>query len=396
MNTDYFKMKRKRTIANLLQDTNTLNTPVRLINTDSSQQVVDAVVATASKRVDSEKKTFVKEYFDTNNNLTTILATSLDDLDTTSNSTTINDQHLIKRAKLNENEPVLINKSSKKSKIKDYVFNGNNNNNTNNNSSIVSILLSENNKISTTTTTPTQNETKKKTIGSLINTKSNDTNKNFKPKTKESKKSKIKDYIQIETLDNSSLSNDTLISQINISTPTTTNTVTPLVSTHINNNLNDTTFSSSSSSTSTRTTTKLNNLNNKTKRTKIKDYITSLDSLSVNDLLSVSNLIDKNDTIKHNSNTNKRFNKSNLATSTTNKKMKVKNHLLQQELQHQKEKQVKPEPIIQMNQTNSTSRSTATNNKSTIKEYLQKNQRNKLINNKENLMSKRLYFKNKS
>ena len=61
--------------------------------------------------------------------------------------------------------------------------------------------------------------------------------------------------------------------------------------------------------------------------------------------------------------------------------MNVKNHL-QQNLK-QTDKIIENPKII------------STSNKSTIKEYLQnKNQRSKMINNKENLMTKKIYFKN--
>ena len=62
--------------------------------------------------------------------------------------------------------------------------------------------------------------------------------------------------------------------------------------------------------------------------------------------------------------------------------MNVKNHL-QQNLKQ-------TDTIIENPKIIST-----TNNKSTIKEYLQnKSQRSKMINNKENLMTKKIYFKN--
>lgn len=335
-------MKRKRTIANLLQETNEPATIMWQISSSAPQ----------TKRTDTEKKTFIKEYFDTNSTCDEQEQNDkLIDMEVVANTSETNCSSNVSKPATSER------KMFKKSKIKDYVFN--NDSSCSTTSSTGSIVSQATIKRTTQTILPKSENLRlntpvmKKTIGSLIN---NCNRKNLKTKEK---KSKIKDYIQVDTLlDGSSLSNDS-------QTTKTCPVPQPLISTMNNTNTNKScTIEPNSKS-------KLYNKVTKVKRTKIKDYITR-----ANDIVTLAN---------------KRLSKTKVSLNI--KKMNVKNHLQQNIIEP-------TDPIIN-NLTVSKPQQTsnvATANKSTIKEYLQnKNQRNKLINNKENLnelkMTKRLYFR---
>lgn len=336
-------MKRKRTIANLLQESNEPVTP--------AANLISTLIQ--SKKLD-EKKTFVKEYFDkdmTQDDTTT----TTNNIITETNTNTIMDS-IVQNESSNTTISTLINqKSQKKSKIKDYVFdNSNNNNNTSTYtdsspcsiSSVSSLLEVNLGDVKTST----------KTIGSLINNNNNNCKEKVKLLCKNEsieKKSKIKDYITNTPSSPTPPPPSAQTLSVTNHQPINKNT--------IYNKLNESKL-------------KINAFNqrmisnNKTKkRNKIKDYIVSQ---RINDLIGLNST-------KKISNCKKGFSKNNF----TLKKMNVKNHL-QQNLK-QTDTIIENPKII------------STNNKSTIKEYLQnKSQRSKMINNKENLMTKKIYFKN--
>ena len=336
-------MKRKRTIANLLQESNEPVTP--------AANLISTLIQ--SKKLD-EKKTFVKEYFDKDMTQDDT-ATTTNNIITETNTNTIMDS-IVQNESSNTTISTLINqKSQKKSKIKDYVFDKSNNNNNNTSTYTDSSPCSISSVSSLLEVNLGDVKTSTKTIGSLINN-----NNNCKEKVKllcknESieKKSKIKDYI---TNTPSSPSTPPSAQTLSITNHQLINKNT------IHNKLNESKL-------------KINAFNqrmisnNKTKkRNKIKDYIVSQ---RINDLIGLNST-------KKISNCKKGFSKNNF----TLKKMNVKNHL-QQNLKQ-------TDTIIENPKIIST-----TNNKSTIKEYLQnKSQRSKMINNKENLMTKKIYFKN--
>jgi hypothetical protein len=337
-------MKRKRTIANLLQESNEPVTP--------AANLISTLIQ--SKKLD-EKKTFVKEYFDKDMTQDDTTTTN-NNIITETNTNTIMDS-IVQNESSNTTISTLINqKSQKKSKIKDYVFdNSNNNNNTStctdsspcSISSVSSLLEVNLGDVKTST----------KTIGSLINNNNNNCKEKVKLLCKNEcieKKSKIKDYIT------NTPSSPSPPPPPSAQTLSITNHQ-PIIKNTIYNKLNESKL-------------KFNAFNqrmisnNKTKkRNKIKDYIVSQ---RINDLIGLNST-------KKISNCKKGFSKNNF----TLKKMNVKNHL-QQNLK-QTDTIIENPKII------------STNNKSTIKEYLQnKSQRSKMINNKENLMTKKIYFKN--
>jgi hypothetical protein len=408
-------MKRKRTIANLLQET---NNSIRV-------DLVETPPLALSKRTDSfEKKTFVKEYFEGDTETlsvgdnTAVSGCGLDIQQQTDFITQLNQpnnsnhaadtQQSMPSHEMFHSKTIssLINQrkaSVKKSKIKDYVFTSNDSSCSASSESRSTTATAEIIADLTTQSRVANVYSRKKTIGSMINTyrklkqgiASSNVNSMNGLKTKE-KKSKIKDYIQTDTFLTGSSSNDTpsklLISSLNNINKSNEQQM------QLNQPKSMPSLQTYQHSTKIRFQNSMK-VYNKSKKNKIKDYIISRSNLTD---LNTTGCMNKKPLIASSSGSSirKRLSRTN-SKNISNRKMNVKNHLqlvtkprdLAYSADHHE-----PSPVSPVLSTTTTPTQT---NKSTIKEYLQnKNQRNKLINNKENLneikMATRLYYTRKS